>query len=368
MIVVIYGTIGEYTKVLPLIKRLGSSQCISINVNMQPKQTGELFATGDVPPPTISVLNGFRGDDINTIPRMAVWFFGFIFQLFRLRKTIRAAAKKEPSFFIVHGDTIIAPIAGFFAKHLYRMPVGHIEAGYRSGNWRDPFPEELDRILIDKIADVNYAVGEDTIVNLRSPKTKGRIVDTKENTIVDALLLAKAAKLQPKNLKLPKKYMLVSIHRAELITVEQKMRELIEAISANKSTPIVWLDHAPTQAKITQFGLNELLAKPHITRVPKLPYFPFIGLVTGSSAILTDSGGLQEEAYLLQIPTLIHRTFGEKQKAHMGTLSKLQKKILLDFLKNYKNYPNKSTQPKDSPVDIIIDDLKAHGYLSKKFA
>lgn len=367
MVIIIYGTVGEYVKLLPVMRQLGNSRCISINVNMQPKQMAGLFIDTCYPRPTQSLLNGYKGKDISTIPQMIVWVNKLCIKLFGLRRLVKHWSKKEPTILIVHGDTIITPMAALFARLLYRVPVGHIEAGYRSGNWREPFPEEIDRILADKLAQVNYAVGATTIGNLQASGAKGRIVDTVSNTIVDSLQLARTSPLKPldSGIQLPKKYVLVSIHRSEAISKESVMKELLRTLNsaASAKQPIVWLDHAPTMAKIDQFSLTYLLDHEYITRIPKLPYFQFIAVTSRALAVVTDSGGLQEESYILGIPCLIHRRANEKPS--MGTLSNFDVTVLKDFMKQPEKFRQSRPKPKSSPTKIIIEDLQTHGFIQK---
>ncbi len=365
MVIVLYGTIGEYIKLYPLLERLGSRDSYTINLNMQPEQMRELFRMSQVPQPNKSILNGHAGEDINTTFKMLIWVFQLLYELTKLRKKIRTIAKAEKTTLIVHGDTIIAPIGAFFGRFIYRLPIAHIEAGYRSGNWRRPFPEEIDRIITDHLATVNYAVGEETIKHLRPPKTKSRIVDTQHNTIVDALTAArqKSAKKTKLSFTLPPNYVLVSMHRSENIGQKDKMTELVRALNhyAKKGQSIIWLDHAPTKERLKAYELDDWLRTPNIRRIPKQPYFQFVRLISEASAIITDSGGLQEEAYILGIPCLIHREINEKME--MGILSYLKENVLREFLATFESIPHTPHTKNISPTHIIIEDLKDYGFI-----
>ncbi|PLS81049.1 hypothetical protein CYG49_02850, partial [Candidatus Saccharibacteria bacterium] len=287
-----------------------------------------------------------------------------------IRKTFRAYDKKfkTRSTAIVHGDTLTTVVGSYFGR-LLGLPVSHIEAGLRSGRTFHPFPEEIDRRIVSRIARIHFAPNEAAIENLKRENTKGDIIDTKYNTSKDALSIADTFESKViEGLNLPSRFGLVSIHRTELLERKKELEEFLSVISkaAKKEQPLVFLDHSTTKEKIKVSGFDKYLNKPGIYRIPKLAYMDFIQVVKRADYILTDSGGLQEDAYFLGVPAMIHRLTTERNEG-LGQnveLSYLEKDRLEDFIRRQKN-ETKITRLTDttSPSSIVISYLKEERYI-----
>jgi UDP-N-acetylglucosamine 2-epimerase (non-hydrolysing) len=252
-------------------------------------------------------------------------------------------------------------IGAFFAR-LGFAQLAHIEAGMRSGNWRNPFPEELSRRFVAKLSHVNYAPGEIASQNLKS--SKGLTINTHFNTVVDALEIARAKSSNNKS----RNFGLVSLHRSELYESEFKLTEIISALSEHSvSHPLIFIDHPVTAQKITEYGLDELLSTGNIERIPKLNYWSFISLLGEASYVVTDSGGLQQECSITGQPCLVHRLVTESFEG-VGEnilLSELDINVVKSFLASTETFECDGLKPSVSPTSIILEDFASRGLITQ---
>jgi len=161
-------------------------------------------------------------------------------------------------------------------------------------------------------------------------------------------------------LKLPKKYCLVLLHRTELLESRNDLEAILKVIAnhASPKTPVVFTEHTTTKAKIQAYGLEHYLEKPGMILIPKQPYFDFMAIVGGAEYIVTDGGGLQEDAYFLGIPAIVHRQTTERPEGLGGSasISLMDVTKVADFLENHpdkRNFAKKTDAT--SPSKIIAD-------------
>jgi UDP-N-acetylglucosamine 2-epimerase len=221
----------------------------------------------------------------------------------------------RPAIVMVEGDTttnLAASLAAFYAG----VPVAHVEAGLRSGDVRQPFPEEMHRVLVDRIASVHYAPTHGARQNLldedhRDPAS----VVVVGNTVVDALLTTlreSAAEPVPER---KRQMMLVTAHRREnfgggIADICEAIRELLDQRS---DLEVVFVLHTNPRAfrpvRMLLGGLER------VELVPPQPYRAFVRLLARADIVLTDSGGVQEEAPYLGKPVLVTRELTERPEA-----------------------------------------------------
>jgi len=369
MIIIIYGTTAELIKMIGLIREFDANKVdyITINTNWQAKEVKELIEYAGFPEPTISLTKGNKGKDITSMKQAVPWLaslkIGFIANNQRIRKLVKKSGKKP--LVMVHGDTVTTPLGALWGR-LQGYRVAHVEAGLRSHDWRNPFPEEIDRRIATKLCRVHFAPGKIPISDLKKEKVKGDIIDTGINTVYDAMILAKESVTKSK-IKLPKSYGLVSIHRVELLSKPDELRKLLELVNnhAKAGHKLIFIDHPVTYDKINELDFNKYLSSKNITRIPKQKYFDFIQIVSKSDYIVTDSGGLQEEAAYLNIPCLVHRIASERQEGigENVILSKYDGKIVKDFLAKPSKFRGKTAKPRQSPSGIIMKYLKKNNYV-----
>lgn len=223
---------------------------------------------------------------------------------------------------LVHGDTTTtfsAALAGFYRG----VPVGHVEAGLRSHNMALPFPEEANRVLTDRLASLFFAPTCGDAENLRREGVSGERVFVTGNTVIDALQwtlrnLAPAGILEGIPEEVP--LVLMTAHRREswgepLVRICKGVVSLLEAHPEVRV--LVPLHKNPTVREAIR---GELGAFPQVTLTEPLSYPDFVSVMNRSLFIVSDSGGVQEEASALRKPVLILRDLSERPEAiSLGT-------------------------------------------------
>ena len=219
--------------------------------------------------------------------------------------------KEKPDVTLVEGDTN-SVLGGALVASKLHMKLGHVEAGLRSG---DPgMPEEVNRIIADHVSDYLFAPTDVSKTNLLREGLDRQVYVT-GNTVVDALkenikIAGNKEVLEVRNLS-PMEYFLVTLHRVENVNDRTRLTEILSALSAIKkkySLPMVFPVHPRTRKIIDGFGLST----DGLTLVEPLPYLEFIQLESQAKLILTDSGGVQEEACSLGVPCVTIRENTER--------------------------------------------------------
>lgn len=220
--------------------------------------------------------------------------------------------KVSPDFVLTQGDTTTAfmvSLASFYRK----IPVGHVEAGLRSFSFENPFPEEMNRVLISRISTLNFAPTVQAKENLLKEGCDESFVHVTGNTVIDTLniISSKELPLDPR-VDPGKKLILVTAHRRE--SHGQKLNEICEALKIladrNENIQILYPVHPHPRVKLS----TDAYLKGHsrILLTEPLDYLTFVGLMKHATLILTDSGGVQEEAPTLQTPVLVLRETTER--------------------------------------------------------
>lgn len=227
--------------------------------------------------------------------------------------------KEKPDLVLVHGDTtttFTAALAAFYAQ----IPVGHVEAGLRTGNLFSPYPEEANRQLTGILADYHFAPTETARQNLLAEhKNPDRIYVT-GNTVIDALLATvkdnySFADKEIEALESHKRIILVTTHRRENLGgpmhhVYRALRRLVDTVP---DTEIVFPVHL--NPLVREAVAEELEGHPSVHLVEPMEYEEFTNLMARSAIVLTDSGGIQEEAPSLGKPVLVLRDTTERPEA-----------------------------------------------------
>jgi len=225
--------------------------------------------------------------------------------------------KEKPDVVLVQGDTNTV-LAGALAASKLNIKVGHIEAGLRS--YDKTMPEETNRIMTDHISEYLFAVGPNQEKILKSEGISEDKIYTVGNTVSDSLFqhldISKKTSRILEELKLKtKEYFLVTAHRASNVDIPTNLKELLslfEAIHVKYSQKIVWPIHPRTQSKLKEFNIK---VPDYLQLIPPIGYLDFIQLQKNARLILTDSGGIQEEACLLGVPSLTLRENTERPEA-----------------------------------------------------
>jgi UDP-N-acetylglucosamine 2-epimerase (non-hydrolysing)/UDP-GlcNAc3NAcA epimerase len=217
-------------------------------------------------------------------------------------------AVERPDLVLVYGDTN-STLAGGLAAAQAHAPVVHVEAGMRSFDRR--MPEELNRVLTDHLADLLLCPSQTAVDNLRRETVAGRVVLVGDVMVDVALLFQPRAKADEHPLRdagvRPGEFVLATAHRAGNVDVPERLRALVDLL-LSVGEPVVLPLHPRTGARLDAAGwLDELHAAPHVSLTPPLGYLAFTSLLTNARAVLTDSGGVQKEAYLAGVPCVTMR-------------------------------------------------------------
>lgn len=228
--------------------------------------------------------------------------------------------KEKPHLVLVHGDTTTTFAAALAAFYL-QIPVGHVEAGLRTGSKYSPFPEEMNRHLTGVLADLHFAPTERARQNLLRENVPGENIFVTGNTVIDALLATVEPGYRFEHPVLGKldferrKILLVTTHRRE--NLGRRMREIYlalkEVVEKSPKVEIVFPVHKNPAVRRPVEEILGGLERVHL--VEPLDYRPFVNLMQKCYLVLTDSGGLQEEAPSLGKPVLVLRDTTERPEA-----------------------------------------------------
>ncbi len=215
---------------------------------------------------------------------------------------------EAPDVVLVYGDTN-STLAGALAAAQARVPVAHVEAGMRS--FDRAMPEELNRVLTDHCSTLLLCSSQVPADNLRAERVDGEVVVVGDVMVDVATLLAPRARERTAALDAagvePGTYALVTAHRAGNVDDPARLARLADLLLA-LPLPAVLPLHPRTRARLEAAGLLERLqAAEHLRLAPPLGYLDFTALVLGARAVLTDSGGVQKEAYLAGVPCVTLR-------------------------------------------------------------
>ena len=313
-VMLIFGTRPEAIKMAPVVSALRRCSGIrtSVVVTAQHRQMlDQVLALFDIQP----------DDDLDvmepgqTLPSL----FARI-----LLGTSTAIARLSPDLVLVHGDTsttLASALAAFYAK----VPVGHVEAGLRTGDMQAPWPEEANRRLTTPLAQLHFAPTERSRGNLLAEGVANDSIRITGNTVIDALLVV-AARIRDEPalrdslaaqfpfLDPERKLILVTGHRRENFGegFEQMCLALTD-LASRADVQVVYPVHLNPHV---QEPVNRILgAADNIVLIDPQDYLPFVYLMTRSYLILTDSGGVQEEAPSLGKPVLVMRDTTERPEA-----------------------------------------------------
>lgn len=222
----------------------------------------------------------------------------------------------KPDWVLAQGDTTTVAITSLLT-YFHRVKFGHVEAGLRTHDKWQPFPEEINRRVAGVVADLHFTPTEWSKGNLLREGVDESIIKVTGNTVIDALQFV-AGQPEPDEVRqlvsnqlISKKLILVTAHRRENFgqPMEHICRALLE-LSQRGDVQIVYPVHLNPNV---QEPVNRLLAgKEHITLLPPLDYLPLVHLMKHATLILTDSGGIQEEAPAFGVPTLVLRDVTER--------------------------------------------------------
>ena len=359
MITVLLGTRAQLIKMAPVILELE-------NRGWQPRLilTGQHKETMDQLLADFGIQTGpqriYERKEVSGISDVIPWFLGCLWRLWSDSKALFAVGDRpHQSVVLVHGDTF-STLLGALAGRLTGQRVAHVESGLRSFNLWHPFPEELTRLAVFRMAHLAFCPDNWAKSNLQGLQTVA--VNTEGNTLLDALRVALAAD-KPLPVKLPpSRFGVVSLHRFENIFKKERLLTILGLVEeAATRYPLVFVLHPATRQNLEKFELlDRLVANERIQLCPRVGYFEFVGLLTRSSFVITDGGSNQEELSYLGKPTLLMRRATERQEG-LGSsvvLCEYQLAKLIGFFEGLGQYESGQKDfPDRSPSARVVDAL-----------
>ena len=319
-ILVIFGTRPEAIKLCPLVlefkkhpKECNVVVCVTAQHRQMLDQVLKVFDV--VPDYDLNVMK-----DNQTLTELTTNCLGQLGQIIK---------KESPDMVVVQGDTTTT-YTGALAAYYEQVQVGHVEAGLRTGNKYSPFPEEMNRKMTTAIADYHFAPTDISDKNLQLENVDNKTIFITGNTVIDALLWVKN-KIDTENknfnefddVDFSKKIILVTGHRRE--NFGDGFSNVCHALKSialkHEDVEIVFPVHLNPNVRKP---VNEILSEVNnIKLIEPLDYEPFIYIMDKSYLIMTDSGGIQEEAPSLAKPTIVTRENTERQEAVTAGVVKL---------------------------------------------
>jgi UDP-N-acetylglucosamine 2-epimerase (non-hydrolysing) len=232
----------------------------------------------------------------------------------------KVLADEKPAMVIVQGDTtttLCGALAGFYS----RVPVAHVEAGLRTGDLRQPFPEEVNRVLTSRITALHFAATEQAAENLRSEGVSPASISVTGNTGIDAVLYVRDGLEQHKlpgrewpELDTTKKVIVVTAHRRESFGEGfERICRALAKIADRDDVQLVYPVHP--NPNVQDPVRRHLENHPHVRLIEPQSYVPFVDLMRRAYLLITDSGGIQEEGPSLGKPILVLREKTERPEA-----------------------------------------------------
>jgi len=309
-ILVTFGTRPEAIKMFPVVNALRASKRfdIKIAVTAQHREMLDqvLEIAGITPDIDLDLMQS--GQSLDALSARIITRFG------------EALDRENPDRVLVHGDTLTTMMATL-ACYFRRIPVGHVEAGLRSGDIYAPWPEEVNRKVTGSIADLHFAPTENAAVALKAENIPAGSIHVTGNTVIDALLLARRRVAENPNLAPAiqplierfrgKRIIAVTAHRRENFgNGMQQIAAAIRHIAKREDVAIIYPMHPnPNVVDVMRPALEGI---GNVALIEPLDYLGFVAMMEASDIVLTDSGGIQEEAPSLGKPVLVMRETTER--------------------------------------------------------
>lgn len=301
-IATIVGARPQYIKLAPLHRELSAlkldHQIINTGQHYDRNMAGVFFRELNLPKPAVDLGVG-SGNTGEMTARV-------------IAGCAKALERLAPDLVIVIGDTN-STLGGALAAVQLRLPLAHIEAGLRCFDLS--VPEELNRVVTDRIADFCFCPTPAAVANLKREGITRRVY-LSGDMLYDVLAAARPDKLFVDSFLREQalrkgEYLLATIHRADSVDRKEHLQALVRLLLSTKE-PVLFPLHPRTKRRLDEFGLMAALAKSkQIKLVEPLSYLDSLAAIMGSRMVLTDSGGLQREAFFLKVPTLLLREVTE---------------------------------------------------------
>jgi len=304
-ITIIAGARPNFMKIAPIIHEIIKNKKAGINFDYSlvhtgqhydKKMSGDFFEQLNIPEPNAN-LNSGGGSQAEQTANIMVRFEKYLIN-------------NPTDLVLVVGD-VTSTMACAITSQKLKIKVAHVEGGIRSNDWG--MPEEINRLITDSISNYFFTTSATANLNLKKSGYRDDQIFFVGNTMIDTLLSNMSRFKKPDiwdqlNL-LEKKYIVMTLHRPANVDEESKLRLLIKEILSNtEDTPLIFPVHPRTKKILTELGINH----PRLFMVDPMSYLEFNYLVSRSLAVLTDSGGITEEATVMRIPCMTLRDNTER--------------------------------------------------------
>ena len=294
-IVSVVGARPQFIKCAPVsrtIRKQHEEILVHTGQHYDPEMSDVFFEELDIPRPdyNLGIGSGTQGEQTGKM-------------IIEIEKVL---LKEKPDLVLVYGDTN-STLAGALAASKLHIKVAHVEAGLRS--FDRAMPEEINRVMTDHISNILFCPTDTAVMNLKNEGITEGVYNVGD-VMVDALKYnqkiaeEKSTILQDLNLN-PKEFLLATVHRASNTDNKENLSSIVEAFSDSKET-IVFPIHPRTRKCLKEYNLWEKVLK-NTKVIPPVGYLDMLKLESNARKILTDSGGVQKEAYMLGVPCITLR-------------------------------------------------------------
>jgi len=313
LITIVAGARPNFMKIAPIIHAIQKSKSDGNNIDFRlihtgqhydKKMSGDFFDQLDIPEPHSNLESGSGTQAEQTAAIMI-----------RFEKEL---VENPTDLVLVVGD-VTSTMACAITAQKQHVKVAHVEAGIRSGDWT--MPEEINRLVTDSITNYFFTTSEQANENLRNTGVEEERIFFVGNTMIDTLLkqrpnFKKPAVWEELNLK-EKGYIVMTLHRPANVDEESKLKELIdEIVNHTQDIPLIFPVHPRTAKILEGLGVSHL----RLHMVEPLSYLEFNYLVERAKAVVTDSGGITEEASIMNVPCMTLRDNTERPETmELGT-------------------------------------------------
>ena len=356
----VLGTAAELIKVYPLIS-LALSQGSQVRV-IATGQSRENFLMQyrdlRLPEDKLRSLRVSSGD-LKQARSALKWFFKAVTSSKPNFLSLTLNDGRSRSFVIVHGDTLSTLVGASLAKRA-KLPLVHVEAGLRSASLFNPFPEEITRRLVSRLATYHMAPDLKAAENLQRAQISGVVLSTQGNTLMDAIAMTEP--LATTGNRAP--FGLVNVHRFENLNSPERWKLIKEAVLlAARKQKMIFVAHPQTLHKLEREPETRAeFAKHGIEVRERMPFTEFVGLLKASLFLISDGGSNQEECSYLGKPCLLLRMETERSEG-LGencVLSKFESEKIEAFLANPEAFARPPAHLKTSPSRLILAALETN--------
>ncbi len=320
-VIVVFGTRPEAIKMFPVVHALRATPGIETRVCVTAQHRAlldqVLELAGIVPDIDLDIMQ--PDQTLDSLTARLIVALGEAFDA------------EKPDRVLVHGDTLTTMVASL-AAYYRKIPVGHVEAGLRSGDIHHPWPEEVNRRVVACIADLNFAPTDAAADALRAENREAAGIHITGNTVIDALLATQARIRETPSLAADIGPIVARFAGKRIVAVTSHRREnfgdgmaniagAIRDIAARDDVAVIFPVHPnPNVRKVMDDALAGL---DNVAMIEPLDYPNFVGLLDACEIVLTDSGGVQEEAPSLGKPVLVMRETTERPEGVTAGTAKL---------------------------------------------